>query len=116
MKRGLKEFQLMYDLVIEGGWLALDLAQNLSFKLEYAKPEYAKITTEDVHMAYGLTGSGKQYPIDTMKAVHSLATALGFTREDYIENADKRCGKGNCNIHVIGEDKSINCDIGDVLQ
>ena len=36
MKRGLKEFRELYDLWAVKSWLALDLAQNLSFKFDLA--------------------------------------------------------------------------------
>ena len=114
-KKGLREFQEVYDMAGEMGLLALDLAQNLSFKYEIAKPEYAKISEEDVHLAYGITGMGSKYPLPLMSAVHKLAKALGYTREDYIENSDKRRGKGNVNIYVAGVG-SINCDTKDLME
>ena len=113
-KKGLEEFQEVYDSVCGIGCLALDLAQNLSIKLESAKPEYAKISEEDVHMAYGVAGCGRKYPLNLMQAVHKLADRLGYTREDYIENANKRQGRGNCNIYLAGKG-SINCDAKDLL-
>ncbi len=115
-KKGLREFQEVYDVVGEMTGLGLDLAQDLNFKLEVAKPEYAKITEEDVHMAYGLSGMGHKYPLKVMDAVHNLAKAMGYTREDYIENADKRRGRGNVNIHVMGQGRSINCNLEDVIE
>ena len=114
-KKGLAEFLEVYDVACEVGELGLDLAQNLSFKLENAKPKYAKIAEEDVHLAYGLAGMGRKYPLPLMEKVHKLAKALGYTRGDYIENADKRTGRKNCNIYVVGQG-SINCDLGDVLK
>lgn len=115
MKKGLDEFIKVYDIVGEMGWLALDLAQNLSFKYELAVPEYANISEEDVHMAYGLAGMGAKYPLSLMKAIHNLAEALGYTREDYIEGAEKRSSKGNANIYIAGKG-SVNCDIGDLME
>ena len=94
-KKGLTEFLEVYDVACEMGWLGLDLAQNLSFKFEAAKPEFAKITEEDVHMAYGVAGGGRKYPLDLIGAVHKLAKALGYTREDYIDGSEKRRGRSN---------------------
>lgn len=87
MKRGLKEFQKLYDLACESNGLALDLAQDLCFRLEGAKDK--SICEEDVHMAYGLSGMGRKYEIPLMDQVHKLAKALGYTAEDYIENMKK---------------------------
>ena len=113
-KKGLKEFLEVYDIAGEQGWLALDLAQNLSFRFEYAKDK--DVQEEDVHMAYGLVGMGRKYPHDIMKAIHSLAEALGYTRADYIDGADKRRNKGRCNIHILGEGRSKTCDIKDLMD
>ena len=115
MKKGLKEFREVYDSISGATGLALDLAQNLSFKLELAKPEYAKITEEDVHMAYGITGMGKKYKIDLYGAIHKLAEALGYTNKDYIDGAYKRRCRGNCDIHIVGQG-SINCDLRDIVN
>ena len=112
-KKGLKEFIELYDIVGEKGWLALDLAQNLSFRFELAKDK--NVQEEDVHMAYGLAGMGRKYPQNPMDAIHKLAEALNYTREDYIEGADKRRGKGNVNIYVAGKG-SINCNIADIIK
>ena len=89
-KKGLKEFREVYDLWGEKSWLALDLAQNLSFRFELAKDK--TVQEEDVHMAYGITG-GRKYPGNLMGKIHNLAKALGYTRDEYIENIDKRRGK-----------------------
>lgn len=112
MKKGLKEFQRVYDIAGELTFLALDLAQNLSFRYELAKDN--TVQEGDVHIAYGLTGMGKKYPLNILSAIHDLATILGYTREDYIKGADKRRGKGNVNIYIAGQG-SINCDIEDLL-
>lgn len=113
-KKGLKEFQKVYDTACGIGSLALDLAQNLSFKFEVAKPEYAKVSEEDVHLAYGLAGMGRKYPLPLMEQIHQLAKALGYTKEEYIEGAEKRQGRGNVNIYVAGQG-SINCDVKDII-
>ena len=107
-KKGLNEFLDVYDTVGELGWSSLDLAQNLSFKFEFAKPEYNKVEENDVRLAYALTNS------DLMGMVHRLAEALGYTREDYIDGADKRRGRGNCNIYVAGKG-SITCDTSELF-
>ena len=107
MKKGLKKFIELYDYVCEAGELGLDLAQNLHFKGEMAKPEYNKITKKDIKLAYNIPWS------KIMDTVHTLAEILGYTREDYIENADKRRNKGNCNIYFAGEG-NINCDVNDL--
>jgi len=113
-KKGLKEFIEVYDISVEMGWLALDLAQNLAFRFEYAKDK--NVQEEDVHMAYGLTlAGGRKYPHDIMGAIHKLANALGYTREDYIDNQRERC-KGNVNIYVAGEGRSVNCDVKDLIK
>ena len=109
-KKGLKEFLKIYDIAGEMGWLALDLAQNLVFRFEVAKDK--NVQEEDVHMAYGLAGMGKKYPLNIMPAIHNLAQALGYTRKDYIDSADKRLG--NCNIYIAGQG-SINCNVQDLL-
>ena len=83
-KKGLAEFIKVYDIVGEQGWLALDLAQNLSFRYELAKDK--SVQEEDVHMAYGLANMGRKYPFSPMEAIHALARALGYTRKDYIDN------------------------------
>jgi hypothetical protein len=114
MKKGLKEFRAVYDTWCSMSWLAIDLAQDLAFKFEYAKPEYAKITEEDVHRAYGLAGGGRKYPQDLIGNIHRLAEALGYTRQDYIDGADKRQGRGNVNIYIAGKG-SVNCDIEDLM-
>ena len=114
MKKGLLEFQKVYDLIGEATLLGLDLAQNLSFRFEWAKDK--NVQEEDVHMAYGVAGGGRKYPINLTKAVHNLAEALGYAREEYIENSDKRRGKGKVNIYILGEGRSVNCDIGDLLE
>ncbi len=116
MKKGLKEFQKVFDTTYNMEWLALDLAQNLSFKYECAKPEYAKITKDEVHMAYGLTGMGKKHPHNLMSELHQLARALGYTNEDYIDGGNKRRGEGNCNIHILGQGRSITCNAADLLE
>ncbi len=74
-------------MVCDSTQLALDLAQNLSFRRDLAKDKPGQ--EEDVHMAYGLTGMGRKYDYQLVKAVHSLAKALGYTREDYIEREIK---------------------------
>ncbi len=107
-KKGLSEFLEVYDTVGELGWTSLDLAQNLRFKYEWAKPEYNKVEENDVRLAYSFANS------NLMGAVHKLATALGYTREDYIENADKRRGRRNCNIYVVGKG-SVNCGFEDLI-
>ena len=102
MKRGLREFLDVYDTASEMGWLALDLSQNLCFRLgDGSNPD--TITEEDVHMAYGLAGGGRKYPHDLMGAIHHLAKALGYTREEYIENSDKRRGRGKANVYLAGK-------------
>jgi len=111
-KKGLKEFLKVYDIAGEMGWLTLDLAQNVVFRFEVAKDK--NVQEEDVHMAYGLAGMGKKYPLNIMPAIHNLAQALGYTREDYIDSVDKRRGKGNCNIYIAGQG-SINCNVQDLL-
>ena len=108
-KKGLKEFLELYDTVGELGWASLDLAQNLSFKFEWAKPEYNKVEENDVRLAYAMTRSG------LMGAVHNLAKALGYTRADYIDGADERRGCGNCNVYIAGQG-SVNCDIKELLK
>ena len=115
MKKGLKEFREVYDLWGKKSLLALDLAQNLSFKFEYAKPEYAKITEEDVHMAYGIIG-GRKYPGNLMESIHNLAKALGYTHKDYIDGAEQRRGQGNVNILILGQGPSISCNIKDLIH
>ena len=114
-KKGLQEFLVVFDEAVDMGWLALDLAQNLSFKHDYAKPEYAKISEEDVHLAYGVAGGGRKYPHDLVGAIHKLAEALGYTKEDYIDGADKRQGRGNVNIYVAGKG-SINMSAKELLN
>ena len=109
MKKGLKEFIKVYDTVGELGWSSLDLAQNLSFKFEWAKPEYNKVEEDDVRLAYAFTNS------DLMGEVHKLADALGYTREDYIDGADKRRGRGNANIYLAGKG-SINISAKELLN
>jgi len=113
MKQGLEEFIKIYDIAGEMGWLALDLAQNLSFRYELAKDK--TVQEDDVHMAYGLVGMGKKYPLDLMAAIHGLAKALGYTPADYIEGADKRRGRGNVNIYVAGQG-SINMDAKELFE
>lgn len=108
-KRGLKEFVEVYDAVSELGWTSLDLAQNLRFKFECVKPEYNRVEENDVRLAYAFTSSR------LLEQVHSLAKVLGYTREDYIEGADKRRGKGNVNIYIAGKG-SINCSTEDLLE
>ena len=112
MKKGLKEFIELYDLWTGKSWLALDLAQNLNFRFEFAKNK--EVTEEDVHMAYGVIG-GRKYPGGLIGAIHNLAKALDYTHEDYIEGDDKRRGKGNVNIQILGEGRSINCGVKDLL-
>lgn len=113
MKKGLKEFQQVYDIAGDMTSLALDLAQNLSFRYELAKDK--TVQKDDVHMAYGLTGMGRRHHLDILNAIHELARILGYTREDYIEGADKRRGKGNVNIYIAGQG-SINCGIDELLE
>ena len=108
-KKGLKEFCEVYDTVGELGWDLLDLAQNLCFKFEYACPEHNKVEKDDVRLAYAFTNSA------LMERVHNLAKALGYTREDYIEGADKRRGRGNCNIYLVGE-SSTTCNVADIIK
>ena len=96
-KKGLKEFLEVYDTVGEQGWASLDLAQNLCFKFECAKPEYNKVEENDARLAYAFMNSG------LMEKVHNLAKVLGYTREDYIDGADKRQGRGNVNIYLAGK-------------
>ena len=112
MKKGLKEFQQVYDIAGEMTRLGLDLAQNLSFRYDFAKDN--TVQEEDVHLAYGLTGMGRKYPLNILLAIHELAKALGYTREDYIEGADERRGRGNANIYIAGKG-SMNCDIDDLI-
>ena len=111
-KKGLKEFLKIYDIAGEVGWLALDLAQNLAFRFEVAKDK--NVQEEDVHMAYGLAGMGKKYPLNIMLAIHDLAKALGYTRKDYIDNQRERCKTGNINIYIAGQG-SLNCNVQDLL-
>ena len=113
MKKGLQEFIKVYDTAAEMGFLALDLAQNLSFRYDLAKDK--TVQEGDVHMAYGLSGLGKKYPLDITRAIHDLAKVLGYTREDYIEGADKRRGKGNVNIYIAGQG-SINLDAKELFE
>lgn len=113
MKKGLQEFIKIYDEAGEIGEVALDLAQNLSFRYDFAKDK--TVQEEDVHMAYGLSGMGKKYPLNLMGRIHTLAEALGYTREDYIEGADKRRGKGNVNIYIAGQG-SINMDAKELFE
>ena len=108
-KKGLNEFLKVYDIAGETGWSALDLAQNLSFKYEFAKPEYNKVEENDVRLAYETVGNG------LMQAIHNLAEALGYTRGDYIEGADKRRGRGNCNIYIVGQG-SISCNVEGLIK
>jgi len=115
MKKGLREFQQVYDNACESTGLALDLAQNLNFKANIAKPEYSKIEENDIHLAYACTGCGRIYPIDILGAVHSLAEALGFTKADYIDNSDERQHKGNVNIYIAGKG-SINTDMETLMD
>ena len=112
MKKGLKTFQQVYDIACNMANLALDLAQNLSFRYEIAEDN--TVREEDVHMAYGLSGGGRKYPLDILPAIHDLAKVLGYTREDYIEGADRRRGRGNVYIYIAGKG-SINCDTDDLL-
>ena len=112
--KGLKEFQELYDLIGEASLLALDLAQNLCFRFELAKDK--NVQREDVHMAYGLAGQGRKYPLPLMEATHNLAKALGWTREDYIDNTDKRRGGENINIHILGEGRSKNFRVEDLFD
>ena len=112
--KGQKEFQELYDLIGEATLLALDLAQNLSFRFEWAKDK--NVQEEDVHMAYGLAGQGRKYLLPLMEATHNLAKALGWTREDYIDNADERRGRGNVNIHILGEGRSKNFKAEDLFN
>jgi hypothetical protein len=102
MKNGLKEFQELYDIACEMGYIALDLAQNLSFKSSMAKLKYARPSEDDVHLAYGLTYSGKKYNFDLMNKIHELAEKLGFNRKDYIDNRGQRIKEGNCQIYIAG--------------
>lgn len=112
-KKGLMEFLEVYDIACKMGWLGLDLAQNLCFRFgDGHNPD--KIIEDDVHMAYGLTGGGRKYPFNLIEAIHKLAKALSYTREDYIEGSDKRQGRGNCNIYVAGQG-SVNCDLKDIV-
>ncbi len=101
MKKGLKEFRKLYDLVGDYNWLALDFAQNLNFRLEAMKDK--TVQPDDVHMAYGLTGMGSKYELPLMEQVHKLAESLGFTKEDYIENSKERRGVGNVQIYIAGQ-------------
>ena len=103
-RKALEAFCELYDLWGEKSWLALDLAQNLAFKFELAKDK--EVNEEDVHMAYGIIG-GRKYPGNLMEKIHNLAEALGWTREDYIEGADERKGRGKVNIHILGEGRSV---------
>jgi len=107
VKKGLKEFIVLYDIAGEMGWLALDLAQNLLFRFELAKDK--NVQEEDVRLAYELDGH------NLMEAIHKLANVLGYTRENYIDNADKRRGRGNCNIYVAGQG-SIFCKAEDLFK
>ena len=106
-KKGLIEFQKVFDLVANQGWLALDLAQNL--RTRYELTEEKKVQEDDVKMAYALAD------FELMQAVHALAHSLGFTREDYIEDSDKRRGEGNCNVYIMGQG-SISCNLYDVVK
>ena len=106
-KKGLKEFLQVYDIWGEKGWLGLDLAQNLWWRFEFAKDK--KVQGQDVRLAYSIIDGS------LMEAIHNLAKALGYTRGDYIDGADKRTGRGNVNIYVAGED-SVNCSISDLVE
>ena len=46
---------------------------------------------------------------------YNLAKALGWTREDYIEGAAKRRGRGNVNIYLAGEG-SINMSAEELFK
>lgn len=85
----------------------MDLAQNLRWKFEMMEPA-ERVTEEDVQLAYEICN------MRSMDLVHDLAKALGFTREDYIENAHKRRKEGNVSIHVLGQ-KSVNMDFKDLI-
>ena len=106
-KRGLQEFIKLYDMLYNAGSLALDLAQNLSFRYEFAEDKTVK--ENDVRLAYGVVNSG------LMDALHKLAKSLGYTREDYIVGANKRRGKGNVNVYIVGEG-SINMDAEELFK
>ena len=94
MKKGLKEFQKVYDMECLRGWLLLDLAQNLRFRFEAGNKE---ITEDDLEICR------KIFDINLMEAIHKLADKLGYTKEDYIENRGKRRKEGKCNIYIAGK-------------
>jgi len=93
MKKGLKEFQEIYDMESARGWLLLDLAQNLRFRFEAGNKE---ITEDDIAICREI------FDINLMEAIHNLAHALKYTREDYIENKYKRTGHRKVNIYIAG--------------
>jgi len=57
-------------------------------------------------------GEGGRY--DLMGLTHALATALGYTRADYIDGADKRRGRGNVSVYVAGQG-SVNLTVEELL-
>lgn len=110
IREALPAFLALYDAVFAAGNMALDLAQNLRFSMDTEQP----IVEEDVHMAYALTGMGRKYPLDVMDVTHALAKALGYTRADYIDGADKRRGQGNVSIFVAGQG-SVNLTMEEMI-
>ena len=93
MKKGLKEFQKVYDMECIKRGLFLDVAQNLRFRFEAGNKE---ITLNDLNLCKAI------FERDLMEPIHKLADKLGYTKEDYIENSAKRTGRGKCNIYIAG--------------
>ena len=106
MKKGLKEFQKIYDIECIKRGLFLDLAQNLRFRFEAGNKE---ITLNDLNLCRAI------FERDLMEVIHKLADKLGYTKEDYIENSNKRTGKSNCNVYIAGQG-SVNCDVKELLK
>ena len=104
MKKGLKEFQKVYDNECSRGWLFLDLAQNLRFRFQAGNKE---ITEDDIELC------GKIFRLEQIEAIHDLAHALGYTGKDYVENKNKRTGRGKCNIYIAGVGSIENMEEAD---
>jgi hypothetical protein len=99
IREALPAFLALYDTVSGAGWQALDLAQNLLWRQTNGEP----VVENDVAMAYGLAGMGDGQSYDLMGLTHALAAALGYTRADYIDGAEKRRGQGGVSIYVAGQ-------------
>jgi len=110
VREALPAFLALYDEVSGAGWQALDLAQNLLWRQTNGEA----VTDDDVAMAYGLVGMGEGGRYDLMGLTHALATALGYTRADYIDGADKRRGRGNVSVYVAGQG-SVNLMVEELL-